>query len=227
MKMKYQLPIAIASMAFAASNVNAQNDDDGRIHNLTVSLKVSFNGDFQEVEKDNGDQKFSQKIVTEKFSNKQILEILVDEDVIDEIKGNSIVMLTDDQGGILGVFLRRNNDLEENISGYFDAELAPVPPIEGFKGTFDESENLTEEKIEVKTLGSVEFECDDFDLNAQGLFEAKSAFTDDDGEETTFIKTANFSELTGLLNAVDADDDDGVVSGGVKAGEGKKTDLED
>jgi hypothetical protein len=221
MKLSYQLPIAIASVAIATSNISAAQAPEGRIHNVTVSLEATFEGVFKTTAKDETDDVYEEsvKIVTEKISNKQVLEALKDDGLITEIKGYSIVMLTDSDADILGVWLRKDKELVENISGYFDADIAPVPPIEGYKGSYknNKGQNLYQSTDDTITLGSVGFEIAGLSFSAQGLVQLKTAYTDDDGNETTFVKTGSFSDLTGPVNEAPV-----IITGGIKAGEGAK-----
>jgi hypothetical protein len=221
MKLSYQLPIAIASVAIATSNISAAQPRDGRIHNVTVSLEATFEGDYKTTAKDETDDVYEEsvKIVTEKISNKQVLEALVDAEVITDIKGYSIVMLTNSETNITGIYLRKNKVVMDNITEYFDAQIAPMPPIEGYKGSYrnNKGQDLYQSTDETITIGSVGFDIGGLSFSAQGLVQLKTEYTDDDGYETEFVKTGSFSDLTGHVNEAAV-----IITGGIKAGEGAK-----
>jgi hypothetical protein len=223
--MKAILPAAIASLALTAF-VQAS---DYREHNLTISLRISTQENEKFKETNNG-YKASQRIVSERISNKEILEVLVDEGVIPEIRGWSLKVLTNGAGVIDGFYLTKKNHAAINVSAYFEYDI--YFSIEAFKERFSEN-NSGKEKFDYdfNILGSgyLDIVIGDFYTDTCSLVTligretSRKDGSNVDSESVT--RSASFENIVG--EAYFDDEPYGIVVGFVKAVEGKKTDLGD
>jgi hypothetical protein len=241
MKAKTILPLAFATLALAATNVQAgmQIPLNARQHNLTIALSLSYEGDYSEKPNSNGYTE-SQKLETSKLSNKELLQAFLDEDgeVAYEmgytIKGWSIVLITDDDAEIVGTYLVKKDMESIDVTDYFYAESGPT--IEGYQGKYEANKDLYTSKDQTVGLARLGIEVDDFATDLQGVLNVKSDYTDDDDFEFSFISTAAFTDLSGyfyldynneeaaILEATPVDIEesiDGVVTGTIKAANGK------
>lgn len=213
---KHLFPIAIASLSMMGASAQADlAEDNAREHKATISLKVSYEGGEDVTHKNNGDIHFSQKILTMKISNKEILQGLVEEGVIADIKGWSIIFITNDNAEVVGTYLTKKNNLPINITSYFSASSGPQ--IEAFKGKYIDSKDLESGTATYKSLASLMMDIDGVDIKVQGVMKSDTDFSDDGHTEEEFIKKADFTDLSGVMN-----EDEGLVTGSAKAAKGKK-----
>ena len=244
MKAKSILSLAFATLAIAATNAHAgaQAQMNARQHNLTVALSLAYEGDYSEKPNNNGFTE-SRKLLTEKISNKELLQAFLDEDgdVAFEmgytIKGWSIVLITDDDADIIGTYLVKKGMESIDVTDYFYAEAGPT--IDGYEGKYDLSKDLYTAKDQSVGLARLGIEIDDFATDLQGVLNVKSDYTDDDEDEFEFITTAAFTDLSGYFYVEDEEDDDvgfaaveideesvdGVVTGTINAATGKAITL--
>ena len=224
---KYILPIAIASLTMsAATSVANAGGSNVRLHKMTVSLKAEFEGDHKFDRKDNGDYKESQKILTMKISTKEILEGLVEEGVIGSIKGWSLHLATNDDAKIIGTYISKKNYAPINVSQYFGAGIDLE--IEAYKSSYKNKTGIEKGDSTYKSMAYVMLDIDGFELEAGGILETKTSWsneTNGDGKFAKiynsyeeFVKSAKFSGLSGEFE----DDDEGLVTGSIKAGSGKE-----
>jgi hypothetical protein len=225
MKAKYILPAAIASLALVA---NVQGTQEYREHDVTVSYTLHTESSEQFKETGNG-YKASQKIVTKKFSNKELLEALVDEGVISDIKGWSIKVLTRGLGEIEGIFLTRKNAASINITAYTEFDIFFA--LEEYKEQFNENKNGDEKYAKTSRIlgtGYLDFFIGDFSTDTISLvkiqgketYREKNGNVDEDSQITTKI---SFEKTVG--EAYDGEEPYGVIEGSIKVGDGKKTVL--
>lgn len=221
---KYILPIAIASLTMSAHRVQADLvQDNGRSHKLTVSLKAHFEGAKKYDEKSNGDVKFSQKILTQKISNKEILEGLVNEGVIADIKGWSLILVTNNDADIVGIYIEKKNNVPIDVTQYFSA--GSESEIESNNGKHNAKKAMTTVTTEKKSLGGIMFDIDDVMLEARGLLTRRTDFSKDEELEVEeeFVKDAKFSDMTGVFSDdAEEEEEEGLVTGSLKAAKGKK-----
>lgn len=225
MNMKSILSLVIASLIITGDNIYAQlTQDTYQQHSLTIALSLTVTGD--SVEKPNGNG-FTEKrkISTVKLSNKEILQSLIDENsyVADQmghtIKGWSIVMITDSSAEIVAIWIVKKNMNAITLNAYFDIEMGPV--IEGYQGKYDAIKNLYASKKQATGLSQLELDLYQFHTEMEGISKVVSYYTDqDEGSEIEFIKTADFTNLSGGFGE-NSEDFEGVVAGAVKAGIGK------
>jgi hypothetical protein len=227
---KYILPVALASFAMGTYAQADPAQDNLRSHQLTVSLKGHYEGEATSKHNNNGVLKsVTQKILTQKISNKQILEALVDNGLINSIKGWSLILVTDDEANIVGVFIDKKKNIPIDITQYFNANAGD--DLTEVKGKYNSKKDVMTVDTKNKSLGSVSINFWDLSLNASGIlnFNKHSVAEDTEGEnlEEAFMTTADFSDLTGTLNRFvevgpHGDDAvDGLVTGSIKAAKGK------
>lgn len=221
MKTKYILPAAIASLAFA--NIGAAQIGFNQLeHKLTVKLSVDYQGEYDRDEKGE-DYKDSLEIVTEKFSNKELLEVLAELGVIDEVKGWEILLITDSSANIVDVIARNKDGGTVSIEDYFSGE-AVSEGILGFEGKYDDSEDFYEAEYEYQTIAQVGLDFEFFEAEAQGVLKMETELYDYDGDETEFITAASFTSLSGEVT--DGEETYGIITGEVEAGKGKEIPFE-
>jgi hypothetical protein len=227
MKATTPLKVALSSLALAAyGHANGLNQEY-REHNVTVALELSTEDDGKFKETNNG-FKSSRKIVKEKISNKQVLEALVEEGVIGEIKGWSIKVLTKGSGKIAGFFLTKKNHDPLDISELFEYDIYFA--IEEYKEMFKETGKgeKYENVFNILGTGYLDLFIGDFSTDTCSIVKvsSKESYKEQEGESESaaFIKNAAFVNIVG--EAYDDEEPFGVIEGSIKAGEGKKTDLE-
>jgi len=232
MKMNYQLPIAIASIAIATSHIGATpipvgfiQNPEGRQHNITISLQTASAGESDRPKPNTkGKYSWSQKIETEKISNKQILEALVNENLgMTEIKGWSIVMLTSSSGEIIGTYLKKKGENLININQYFNASDNYSFSVSNGSGktTDNPKSDVGTFTVTMQFLSNLELNIG-IHARVTGVLEASALGSYENEYEELFIKKANFTDLTGLVYRKNDNVDVayGIVTGNVKAGEG-------
>ena len=192
-------------------------DENAREHKTTVSLKTYYEGRESVDEKKNGDIQFSQKMLTKKISNKEILEGLVREGVISTISGWSIVLISGNSAELIGTFITKNSNTPIDISAYFGIYVRDIS--ESYKGKHTAKKDSVKGTANSKAISDLVIDLNGIELEAQGLLDFKSEFFAehdlDVGEE--FIKSAKLNDLTGEYTHKY-----GVVTGSVKASNGKK-----
>jgi hypothetical protein len=214
--------IASLSMVGASAQAEPLNEDNAREHKVTVSLKAFYEGPEEEDEKNNGDETYSQKILQMKISNKEILEGFVDENLIDDIKGWSIVLLTDNNAEIVGTFLTKKNNFPIDVTEYFEADGGPG--IEEYKGKYSDKKDLDTGTATYMSLAALLLEISGVAIEVQGILEANTDFSQEGGDdEEEFVKTADFTNLSGIIEDPElGPDEEGLVTGSIKAAKGKK-----
>ncbi len=218
MKPQYLLPITIASLALANVSV-AQNEFTRLEHKLTVKLSVDYEGEYEETDT-NGGYKESVEIVTEKLSNKELLEVLVTLRVIDNVKGWEILIITDSNAEIVDTVVKNKNGESISIGEFFSGE-AISEAIVGYKATYDNSEDVYEADYEIQAIAGVEIDFEFFRAEAQGVLQMETElYNEDDDGETEFITAAAFTSLSGVFIA-EEDEISGIVTGAVVAGKGE------
>ncbi|MFZ9936137.1 MAG: hypothetical protein ACO3JG_03665 [Luteolibacter sp.] len=228
MKATSPLCVAAASIALAA-NVEANGfSGDYREHNVTIALKLSMEADQNYQETQNG-YKASQKIVTEKVSNRQILEALREEGVIDDIKGWKIKALTSGAGNVVGIFLTKKNEDPIDVSEFCDLKIHYV--LEAYAERLKENnqgDDDYEKKFNILGTGSLDISIGDFRTDTCGIVKlaAKESYKED-GEDFVSMSVTKKASLENIVGeALEEDEPFGVIEGSMKAGEGRATDLE-
>jgi len=108
MKTHQLFPLVIASIAIASSQ--AQSGPSNTLqHNVVFQLSLKYEGGSVHVKNRNGFREVS-RFVTERISNKQILEELKEAGVINTIRGWSIVIMTD-HSNVNGFYLTKKDEL--------------------------------------------------------------------------------------------------------------------
>ena len=204
MNMKF-LPLAAASCLFAgiasAGDLGFEYE-----HTLTINLQMVSEGVPEEKNSPSGNSSQSKSFVTEKYSNREILQDLKDSGVIQSISGWSIVLVTDDDGNVRRFRLKKKNtpsiDLE-NLSLGINS-----PSIEAYNGsTVGRTGRYTSTDVEI-SVSRFSFETRDFEFTASGNFRTVFAVTEDLGLRgrntgTRIVQNITCSNLSGYGYAND------------------------
>jgi hypothetical protein len=154
----------------------------------------------------------------------------VEEDVIDDIKGWSIKVLTYGSSKITGFFLTKKNNDPIDVSEYFDYDV--FFSLEEYKETLKETDKgeKYENVFDILGTGYLDLLIGDFTtetnclVNVSGKELYKEQEVKVESESAAWIKKASFEKIVG--EAYDDEEPFGVIEGSVNAGEGKETDLE-
>jgi hypothetical protein len=213
--------VASFTMVGAITQAAAQ-EANARAHQLTTSLKIDVEGEEEVKNKDNGDSKWSQKVITQKVSNKEILEALVDAGVINDIKGWSIVLSSNDSAEVTGTWITKKKNTPINISEFFNANATDDLTISSYKGKFSGKKDEGSEKGAITALSKVTMDIDGAKIEVDGTVKVEytANFFGSDGEGEAFITKATFENLSGIFSA--DEDDEGLVTGSLKVKEGKR-----
>jgi len=194
------LPLAAASCLFVG-NASAGIPTGPTFeyeHNLTLNLQMVSEGPAEEKNGPAGNTSESKSFVIEKYSNKEILEDLKDSGVISSIKGWSIVLVTNEEGEVVGTRINKKNtpsiDLE-NLS----LRTTESPSIEAYAGTTVARTRRYTSTDQVISLSTFTFEAQDFEFRATGNFRTVFAVTEDfgTGENTRIVQNITCSNLSG------------------------------
>ena len=215
MKMKHYLPIALATLTLSA---NAEF----REHKCVATLKMFEEGPYNYSEKKNG-YNDSVKIEKSKVGNKEILELLMGEGVIDSINGWSIKFVTNGPGNLIEVMLTKKNQTPIFVSGYFFWHLDDE--VSGFSTKYRENKDGEAREnvmLEERGWGYFGFDIDGvyMETSCESRWTGETDYDDSkpdyDGKDRT--NTCDFQSCAGYI-------DNGVIKGDVKGGKGKKTTI--
>lgn len=231
MTSKLLLAATTAALAITGT-VNAQWIGDGALyeHGLSINLQLISEGAYSRTTSTNGNYTESQKILTKKLSNKEILEALKADGLITSITGWSIVLITNDDGEVVGTRINKRNTPSIDISDYFSAK--EKFSVQAYNGRYVANKRLYQAVGQSVTLAEVEIEIDDFQATAQGVLNANylesgedrmvavSARGDKRLSNTEIIQNATFTNLTGEFEDDGAEDFfvEGIMTGSVVAG---------
>ena len=218
---KYILPVVISSLTMSSATAFA-TDSNIRLHKLTVKLKAYYEGDHKFDQKNNGDEKESQKILTEKISTKEILEGLVGEGVINSIKGWSLHLATNDDGEVIGTYISKNKNSPINVTQYFAASSGTT--IMSYKREYNDKKDIDKGTVQYRSVSKVDINVDDVEVKTEGIVEVNTSFSDETGYEQEFVKSADFSDASGTIGDKGSPAD-GLVNGQLKAANGKEFTL--
>ena len=218
---KYILPVAIAALTMSSATVFA-TDANIRLHKLTVKLKAYYEGDYKFDKKNNGDEKESQKILTEKISVKEILEGLVGEGVINSIKGWSLHLATNDNGEVIGTYISKNKNSPINVTQYFAASTGTT--IMSYKRQYNNKKDIDKGTAQYRSVSMIDINVDDVEVKTRGLAEVNTSFSDEIGHDQEFVKNAKFNDVNGTVGDKGSPADS-LVNGSVNAATGKKFTL--
>ncbi len=162
----------IALLINSAGLALGQESSSRREHILTIAMTLTGQGPEAYKESNTG-YTLSTKIITEKISNKNFLQSFIDEGIINEITGWSIVSLSE-EGDIKGFYLKKKGEDSINVSDFFDFkyESANVPYT--LKETYSETNTSISISMEYsgRCLGNLNFlvSGDVAELNLYGIF---------------------------------------------------------
>jgi len=231
MKIKLLLPTAIASMlsignAFAGMTAPVETYQ----HTLTYSLSLSSEERMGPVPMGKVISK-SQKLMTTRFSNKEMLEALLeqDEDIAiamgGSIKGWSIILITNSEGDVLGTAITKKNKSPIDVTEYFGAEMGPA--IQGITPTKNSV------FVQSVSLARVSIGLNDLTTDLQGVLNVNTVYTEESESSKEIIQSAHFTDLSGywslghsvweaapdtVIAAEPIEEYTGIVTGTVRAG---------
>lgn len=163
-------------------------------HSLTVSLTLSSEEQMEAVPVAKMVTR-SQKLMTSRFSNKEMLEALLAEDAAlatamgGSIKGWSIILITNAEGDVIGTAITKKNANPIDVTEYFGAEMGPA-----IQGTTPKKKSVNIQKI---SLAKVYIDLDDLNTELQGVLNINSLYTEEDESFMEIIQSANFTDLNG------------------------------
>jgi len=192
MKTTLLLPIATAALlsvgnSFAGISVALETYQ----HPLTVSLTLASQENISMVRS----KVRPQKLLTSRFSNKEMLEALLAEDagiataMGGSIKGWSIVLITNSEGDVVGTALTKKNTNPIDVTEYFGAEKGPE--IQGA------TEKRNAVNIQSVSLTRVSINLDELNTDLQGVLNINSLYKEGVESSTTTIQSAQFTDLSG------------------------------
>ncbi|OYU46343.1 MAG: hypothetical protein CFE44_02595 [Burkholderiales bacterium PBB4] len=230
--MTSKLLLAVTTAALAITGTaSAQWIGEGALyeHGLSINLQLVSEGAYTRNTSTNGNYTESQKIVTKKLSNKEILEALKQDGLISSITGWSIVLITNDEGEVVGTRINKKNTPSIDISEYFSAN--DKFSVQAYNGRYVANKRVYQAVGQIVTLAEVEIDIDDFQATAQGVLNANYLASGEDrmltvsarGEKrisiTEVIQNATFTNLTGEFEDDSTEDYvEGIVTGSVVAG---------
>ncbi|HVJ47046.1 MAG TPA: hypothetical protein VM511_11710 [Luteolibacter sp.] len=199
--MKSVIYAGIGALALSASSVFAQGQVNQ--HNVTINLKVTFEGPEQYKETETS-SKYTEtsksKFVVGKFSNKEFLEALVEDGLISEIKGWSVVLLVDQDGDEISLFITKKNTSPIDVSDYLsycpDFVVAEWDDKEVYysNGDYERTQKWTE-RGKAKVWLELPYLCTTLRGSYTGKFE--STEFDDDSLESKALPEGYFEKSTG------------------------------
>jgi len=246
MKMNMKMSVALATLVLT----HAAYAVDGYSHPVTISLTESVEGEQSNsqsvksktvdgVETSTTTTNFSNKIVSTKIGNKEVLEELLDLDAFPEgvrtISGYSIQLFVDTEGAPEGLFAVKAGVAPVALDDFLTVELgdgisaASGKTVATVKGD-DETlvQNVSFNSTDIINIELNDGEAEPTTLVAvQGIGKSAEKFAFNDTKDPvidlTTISSISGSNLTGALE--DEDDAVSVFQGSFKAGAGKKITL--
>lgn len=230
MKTKLFLPLCIASiLSSGKSSAQPSVIVETYQHSLTYALTLSTREDESEVRTASVAVKRSQKLVTSRFSNKEMLEALLSQSeemasaMGGTIRGWSIVLITNSQGDVVGTAITKRNSPPIDVTRFFSAQVGPA-----IRGITEQKNSANVRSI---SLAEVSIELNALNTELRGVLNVNSVLTTVDDSGTERIRTANFTDLSGywqpnFIMPVGTDSNysipilgmNGVVTGTVNAG---------
>ncbi len=193
-------------------------------HKLTVALVLSEQIDNPDRESNNGIS-YSSFIYNQRISNKNLLEIFVDEGVINEIYGWSIVAISE-EGDIQGFALTKRGYPSVNVSDYF--ELGTDPNVSySFKGYQDFNNETYSDNYTTQALGYLDFRTldDSFEMYLDAIVKKHGTFFEDYVLEYESDRLFSASIERGIGDLYDFDEFIGNLDGSYKVGNGILTNI--
>ena len=214
MKIKKTLPIALATLALLASSASAAVEQQ----RVTLQFRATFEGELIERESSNSTTYIyteEQKLQTAKFSNKELLEALVEEGVISSIGGWSLVALTQETGESMGFYLIKNGRAPVSLANYLsindDAEEGSY--VEAFKSTYQETATSAVEtgSYTGKGLVDINITIGSGSISAVGMISDAGTWTFDQNSEAFRLKPgkAAITSVAGKFTGEDEEDENG------------------
>lgn len=222
MKTINYLAVTIATLAlYSGGSAVAQGTYE---HKLTTALVLSEQIDNPDRETSSG-VSYSSFIYKQKITNRNLLEILVDEGVINEITGWSIVAISED-GDIQGFALTKRGRAPVDVSDYF--QLGSDPNVSySFKGFQNYNTEIYTENYSSQALGYLDFRTldDSLELYLDAMVKKYGTYFEDELENYDVDKLYSASIEKGIGDLYDFDEFIGNVEGSYKVSKGILTNI--
>jgi len=181
---------------------------------------------------------YGSKITTFRISNKEFLEVLVEEGVIPEIRGWAVVVVEADDE--FGIFIEKRGERPIDVSEFLiisghQSEAEAFQENYRFVSTEVFSSGVVTERetgnFRAFALVDVSFQAVDVEMELQGMLletQTLRTFGMGDGRYTQWIPGArNINNITGWLSFDDGWDDEfpSVITGSISAAAGRQVDL--
>jgi hypothetical protein len=195
MKTKLLLPVSIAAWLGLGNAFAGMPAPVGTYqHSLTVALTLSSEDQLKPMPMIKAPTK-SQKLMTTRFSNKEMLEALLGQDVDlanamgGSIKGWSIILITNAEGDVIGTAITKKNAAPIDVTEYFGATAGPA-----IQGITPSKNSLNIQRV---SLASVSIDLSDLTTDLQGVLNVNSVYTEENASFMEIIQSANFTDLSG------------------------------
>jgi len=192
MKTKHAFALAIATITIGIVNADAQKSQPLQ-HNTTFRLELKYQGEPTYSESRFGFRENS-RFVTERISNRQLLEALVEDGFIQEIRGWSIVLVTD--GPYYSRFYLVKRDHDPVDLGCRLRIGTSCESIQEFAFAFDERRNPSSANSYTRmSLGELRIRIGNFRTSeSQGVFSISGASSGNlrmaEAHETAYVSEA-------------------------------------
>jgi hypothetical protein len=231
--MKYRsfVHAGIAALTMASSHAFAQ--DEAYQHGVTLTLTQYSEGDEKVTTSVNSVREvntYKSVFVTRKFSNKQLLEALVEQGVISSISGWSLKLLETTDGATIGLFIVKNNVDPIDVSDFIGFETEEV--VEEYTETETDftNGNYTDRGTwNERGLASVFVDVPGLDVMLNGSYYSRHSYSYEENfveESETYdekLLSANIYNLVGV--AEDGEEEESLVEGSAAVGPGRLVDF--
>lgn len=222
MKTINYLTAALATLAIYIGNpAHAQGTYE---HKLTAALVLSEQIDNPDRESSKG-VSFSSFIYKQRISNRNLLEIFVDEGVINEIKGWSILAISEN-GNIQGFVLSKKGRTPVDVSDYFQTDTEENVSY-SFKGFQNYNTGIYSDTYTSQALGYMDFRTpdDSLELYLDAIVKKHGTFFEDTIDPFEEDRLISASIEKGIGELYDFDDFIGNVEGSYKVNKGILTNI--
>jgi len=227
--------------ALSMASASAQNVYK---HGVTLSIKGYVQGEEVYSESESASKSVytsKTKFVVGKFSNKEFLQALVSAEVISDIKGWALSLVTNSEGGVSGIYIIKKGVPPINVSSFAGFNTDEVVSEGHSKGVdFSNGNETRDSSWTERGLSSVFFDLPDFETELNGSYLSshsyKYSWNDAKEIETEVEKlhSATFGNLVGVLGYYNDLRNKGtkapyqgvLLEGSVAVGSPKTTDLE-
>jgi len=200
--------IAFAGLAALAMASSASAQDLFK-HGVTLSIKGYAQGDETNTESVSSSKTVytsKSKFLVGKFSNKDFLQSLVSAEVIADIKGWSLNLITDSNGEKRGLYIVKKGVAPINVSSYAGFNTEEVAYEQTYKEVDFTNGNETDDSTWTERgLSSVFIDVPGFSAELNGSYRSSHSYkyswnsAQEIEIEVEKLKSATFSDLVGVL----------------------------